>query len=181
MLSFSLPQIWLYEKLKLLYPPIVSPSHYKPKHYRDHKLKDKEMDPTKLTELLKHLTSLDVQWVVEWWHIKAMSSCGFNEKCVPLVRLRCCSYYPTCRIARQFSEHQGVPCGNGSFHTLAFTKRILGRIHETWPQRAMNMDIHFPQFLHPTLGFKDWLPTDMRAVHTEENDHKKSNKRKRIE
>ena len=46
------------------------------------------MDPTKLTKLLKHLTYLDVQWVVEWWHIEAMSSCGFNEKCVPLVRLR---------------------------------------------------------------------------------------------
>ena len=100
MLSFSLPQIWLYEKLKLLYPPIVSPSQYQPKHYHDCKLKDKEMDPTKLTKLLKHLTYLDVQWVVEWWHIEAMSSCGFNENCVPLVRLRRYSYYPTCRIVR---------------------------------------------------------------------------------
>ena len=43
----------------------------------------------------------------------------------------------------------------------------------------MNRDIQFPQFLHPTLGYKDWLSTDMRIVHREENDHKKSNKRKR--
>ena len=60
-LSFSLPQIWLYEMFKFFYPPIVSLSRYQPKHYHDCKLKDKEMDPTKLTELLKCLTSLDVQ------------------------------------------------------------------------------------------------------------------------
>ena len=137
------------------------------------------MDPVKLTELLKHLTSLDILWVVEWWHIEAMTSCGFKENYVPLVRLRRCFYYPTCHIAQQFGDHQGVPCGNGSYHTLAFTKKILGRIQETWLQRLMIKDIHFPQFLHPTSRYKDWLSTDMREIHREEKDHKKSNKRKR--
>ena len=65
MFSFSLPQIWLYEKLKLLFPPPVSPIQYQPKHYCDRRLKVKDMNPAKLTELLKHLTSLDVQCVVE--------------------------------------------------------------------------------------------------------------------
>ena len=181
MLSFSLPQIWLYEKLRLLYPPIITPSRYQLKHYRDRNLKDKEMDLAKLIELLNCLTSSDVQWVVEWWHIEAMSSCGFKENFVPLVRLRYYSYHPTCRIIRQFGDRKGVPYGNGSFHTLAFTIRILGRIHETWSWRAMNRDIHFPQFLHPTFGYWDRLSIDMKAVHWEEKDHKKSNKRKRTE
>ena len=132
MLSFSLPQIWLYEKLKSIDPPLVPFNPYQPKHYGDHKLKDKDIDPVRLIELLKHLTLADIQWVVEWWRIEAMSSCGFKENCVPLVGLRCCSYYPTCHITRQLSDCQGVPCGNGFFHTLAFTKRILGRIKEIW-------------------------------------------------
>jgi len=102
MLSFSLPQIRLYEELILLHPPLVPSNRYQLKHYRDCKLNDKEMDQVKLTELLKHLTSVDIQWVVEWWRIKAMSSCGFKENYVSLVGLRHCSYYPTCRIARQF-------------------------------------------------------------------------------
>ena len=100
----SPPHIWLYEKLKLLFPPIVSPSWYQPKHYRNRKLKDKEMDPTQLTELLKHLTSLDVQWVVEWWCIKAMSSCDIKKNRVPLVGLCHCSYYPTCHITQKFDD-----------------------------------------------------------------------------
>ena len=108
-----------------------------------------------------------------------MSSCCFKENYVPLVRLRHCSYYPTCCIARKFGDRQEVPCGNGSFHTLAFTKRIIDRIHETWLWGAMNRDIHFPQFLHPISGYKDWLSTDIRAIYKEENDHKKSKKRKR--
>ena len=68
-----------------------------------------------------------------------------------------------------------------SYLTLAFTKRVLGRIQETWPWKAMNRDIHFPQFLHPTSGYKNWLSTDMRVAYREENDHKKSNKRKTTE
>ena len=139
------------------------------------------MDPTKLTKLLKHLTSTNIQWEIEWWRIEAMISYGFKENCVPLVGLRRCTYYLTCRIAWQFGDRQRVPCDNGSYHILAFTKSVLGRIKENWPRRAMNKDIHFPQFLNPTLGYKNWLSTDMRSVHREENDHKKSNKRKRTE
>ena len=56
MLSFSLPWIWLYENLRLIHPPLVPSNQYQPKHYSDRRLKDKEMDPTKLTELMKHLT-----------------------------------------------------------------------------------------------------------------------------
>ena len=74
---------------------------------------------------------------------------------------------------------KGVPCGNGSYHTLAFIERVLGRLQETWPRMAMNRDIRFPQFLTPTSRYKNWLSTDMRTIHREENDHKKSNKRKR--
>ena len=85
------------------------------------------MDSTKLTKLLKQLTSTNIQWVVEWWLIKVMTSYGFKENCVPLVGLYHCSY-PTCHIARQFGDRQGVPCGNSSYHTLAFTKRVLGII-----------------------------------------------------
>ena len=142
MLYFSLPQIWLYEKLKLIHPLLVPSTWYQPKHYPcDRNLMVKEMEPIALTELLKHLTPTDIQWVVEWWRIKAMTSCGFKENCVFLVRLRYCSYYPTCLIAQKFGDHQG---DNGSYHTLALTARFLGRLTETWPQRAMNKDICFP-------------------------------------
>ena len=141
----------------------------------------KEMEPAALTKLLKYLTPTDIQWVVEWWCIKAMTSCGFKENYVFLVGLCHCSYYPTCRIARKFGDHQGVPCDNGSYHILALTARFLGKLTETWPRRAMNKDICFPQFLIPTLGYKNWLSIDMRVVEREENDHKKSNKRKRTE
>ena len=93
-----------YEKLKLIHPPLIPFHQYQLKHYRDRKLKEKEMDPTKLTEPLKHLTSIDIQWVVEWWRIEAMTSCGFKENCLSLVGLRRCFYFPTCRIAQQFGD-----------------------------------------------------------------------------
>ena len=79
MLSFSLPQIWLYEKLKLIHHPLIPFNQYQPKHYWDLKLKDKEMEPATFTEILKYLTLVDVQWVVEWWHIKAMASYGLRK------------------------------------------------------------------------------------------------------
>ena len=60
MLSFFLPQIWLYKKLKLTYPPLVPSNLYQLKHYHDCKLKGKDMDLAKLTELLKHLTFVDI-------------------------------------------------------------------------------------------------------------------------
>ena len=52
---------------------------------------------------------------------------------------------------------------------------------KTWPQRALNKDIHFPHFLVPTSGYNGWLSIDIRAVNKEKNDHKKSKKRKSIE
>ena len=103
MLSFSLPQIWLYEKLKLIHPPLVPFNRYKPEHYSDRKLKDKDINPVKLIELLKHLTSADIQWVVEWWRIEAMYSCGVKENYVPfgwassLLLLSYMSYHTTIR------------------------------------------------------------------------------------
>jgi len=149
----------------LLYRPTISLSQYQPKHHHDCKLKEKVMDPTKFIEFLNYLSPLGVQWVAGWWRIGAMSSYGFKENCVPLVGLCCCSYYPMCCIARQLGDRQGVPHGNGYFHTMAFTKRILGRTHETWSRWVMNRGIDFPQFLYPTSGYKDWLSIDMRAVH----------------
>ena len=93
--------------------------------------------------------------MVEWWHIKAMTSYGFKKNYVILTGLHHCSYYPTCPIAWKFGDCQGVPCDNGSYHTLALTTRLLGRLTEAWPQRVMNKDIHFPQFLNPTLGYNN--------------------------
>ena len=86
-----------------------------------------------LTKLLKRLTSADIQWVVEWWRIEAMTICGFKENFIPLIRFFHCFYYPTFCIVRQFDDRQGVPCGIGSYHTLAFTERFLARVKETWP------------------------------------------------
>ena len=88
-----------------------------------------------LDEFIKFMKSIevsDIQWVVDWWRISGMVNCNFKDNYSPLVGFRRCSYYSTCCIARQFSDHQGAPSDDGSFHTLAFTRRILGRIHETW-------------------------------------------------
>ena len=89
------------------------------------------MHPIEFIEFLKCLSLLGVQWVVEWWRITDMVNCGFKDNYVPLVGLRRCSYHSTCRIARQF-DRQGPPSDDGSFHTLAFIERVLGRIRETW-------------------------------------------------
>ena len=181
MLSFSHPQIWLYERLRLFHPPTVLPNQYQPKHYRDHKLKSKEMDPNEFTEFLKCLSPLGIQWVVEWWRIIDMVNHVFKDNCVPLVGLCHCFYYSICRIARQFGDRQSIPNDEGIFHTLAFTNRILGRIHETWLKRMVAKDINFPQFLHPTSGYRACLVADMRSAQREEKAYKKSNKRKRID
>ena len=82
MLSFSHPQIWLYERLRLFHPPTVLPNQYQPKHYRDHKLKSKEMDPNEFTEFLKCLSPSGIQWVVEWWRIIDMVNHVFKDNCV---------------------------------------------------------------------------------------------------
>ena len=90
------------------------------------------MDPVEFTEFLKHLSPLGVQWVVEWWCIMDMVNRGLKDNYVPLVRLLHYSYYSTCHIVRQFGDRQGALSDDGSFHTSAFTKRVLGRIGETW-------------------------------------------------
>ena len=144
MLSFSLPHIWLYERLRLLHPLTVSPSQDLPKHYCDHKLKDKEMDPAGFIEFLRHLSPLGVQWVVEWWHIIGMVNHVFKDNCVPFIGIHRYPYYSLGSIARQFGDHQGVPNDDGIFHISVFTKRVLGRIHETWLKRMVAKDICFP-------------------------------------
>ena len=116
---------------------------------------------------------------MDWWRILGMVNCNFKDNCAPLVDFHRCSYYSTCRIARQFGDHQRAPSDDGSFHTLAFTKRILGRICETWLRRRVTKGIHFPQFLHPTLGYKKWIEVDMKWVHIDEKAYNRSNKRKK--
>ena len=128
---------------------------------------------------MKHIDVTNIQWVVEWWCISSMVNRSFKDNYVPLVGLRCCSYYSTCCIARQFGDRQGAPSDDGSFHTLAFTDRILGRIHESWPRQRLTKGICFPQFLHPTSGYKKWLEVDMKWVLIDEKAYKRSNKRKR--
>ena len=138
----------------MLHPPIVPPSQYLPKHYRDRRLRNNKMDSIKFIEILKHLTTFDVQWVVEWWHIIAMVNHVFEDNCAPLFGLRHCSYYSLNHIARQFGNRQGVLSDDGVFYISVFTKRVLGRICETWLKRMVARDICFPRFLHPTLGYK---------------------------
>ena len=133
------------------------------------------------SEFMKCIDVTNIQWVVEWWHISSMVNCNFKDSCVPLVGLRCYSYHSTFRIARKFGDHQGAPSDDGSFHTLAFTNRVLGRICESWPQRRVTKAIYFPQFLHPTLGFKKWLEADMKWVPIDEKAYKRSNNKKRTD
>ena len=186
MLSFSfllcLPfQIWLYERLWLLHPPTIPLSQYLPKYYCDHRPKHAEVSLDEFTEFMGHLNTLDVQWVMEWWCITVTVNRVFKDNCGPLVGLRHCSYYSPHCIVRQFGDHQGLSNDDGIFHISIFIKRILDRICETWLKRMVAKDIRFPQFLHPTWGYKAWLIANMRAVKREEKDYQKSNKRKRVD
>ena len=79
-------------------------------------------------EFMGHAKEIDIQWVVELWHILSIVHSCSKDCCVPLVGLCCCSYYFTCRILRQFGERQGPPNDEGAFHTEVFTNRILGKI-----------------------------------------------------
>ena len=79
-----------------------------------------------------------------------------------LVGLRCCSYYSTYCISRQFGEHQGAPNDKGAFHTMVFTNRILGRISEAWPRRRVMKEIVPPKYIYPTASYKQWLVDDMK-------------------
>ena len=105
-LSLSLSQIWLQERLQLLQPPTVPLSTYLPTHLRDSLLHPNDMSFEACMELMGHLKEIDIQWVVEWWHISSMVHSCCKDYCVTLVGLRCCSYYSTCRISRQFGECQ---------------------------------------------------------------------------
>ena len=163
----------------MLHPPTIPPSQYLPEHYLDRRLRNNEMDSAKFTKFLKHLTTFDVQWVVEWWHIIATVNRVFKDNCAPLVGFHRCSYYSLDRIVRQLGDRQGFLSDDGIFHILVFTKRVLGRICETWLKRMVARDICFPQFLHPTSGYKAWLTADMRLLHKEEKDSQRSNKEKR--
>ena len=128
----------------MLHPSTVPSSQYLPKHYRDRSLNNNEMDSVEFIKFLKRLTTLDVQWVVEWWRIIAMVNCVFKYNCVSLVGLHYCSYYSLDHIARQFGDRQGISNDNGVFHISIFTERVLGKINETWLKRMVARDIHFP-------------------------------------
>ena len=131
------------------------------------------------TKFMKRNDVTDIQWVVEWWRISSMVNYSFKDNCVPLVGLRCCSHYATCRIARQFGDHQGASSNDGSFHKLAFSYRILGRICESWPrQRVTKASVFLNSFIQ-LWGCKKWLEADMKWVLIDEKAYKRSNKRKR--
>ena len=83
-----------------------------------------------------------------------MVSHVFKDYYETLVRLCHCSYSSPYRIMRQFGDHQGVSNDDGVFHILVFTKRVLGRICETWLKKMVAKGIHFPWFLHPVSGYK---------------------------
>ena len=89
------------------------------------------MDLDEFTKFMKHIEISNIQWVVDWWHISSIVNHSFKDNCVPLVGLCHCFFYSTCRITRQFGDHEGAPSDDGSFHTMVFTERILGRICET--------------------------------------------------
>ena len=79
-------------------------------------------------ELMGCLKEIDIQWVVEWWHISSMVHSCCKDHCMTLVGLRYYTYCYTCRNSRQFGECQGAPSDEGAFHTAVFTNRILGRL-----------------------------------------------------
>ena len=95
-------------------------------------------------ELMGCIKETDIQWVVEWWHISSMVHHCYKDYYVPLVGLRCYSYYSTCCISRQFRERLGAFNGEGAFHTEVFTNRILGRLCEAWPRHRVTRGIAPP-------------------------------------
>ena len=165
----------------MLHPPIVPPSSYLLKHYCDHRPKRAKMSFDEFIEFMERIKVIDIQWVVEWWRISSMVHRNLKDNCAPLVGLRCCSYYSTSRIARHFGNRQVAPSDNGSFHTLTFIDRTLGRICESWSRWRVTNGIYPTQFLHPTLRYKKWLEDDMKWVPIDKKAYMKSNKRKKTE
>ena len=96
--SFSLSHFSFLSLPSLLQTPVVPPSQYLPKHYRDYRPKHAKMSFEEFTELMELIDAPDIQWVVEWWRILSMAHRSLKDNCVPLVRLRYCSYYFTCCI-----------------------------------------------------------------------------------
>lgn len=113
-------------------------------------------------ELMGHIKETEIQWIVEWWHISSTVHRCCKDYYVPLVELRCYSYYSTYRISRQFEEHQGAPSGEGAFHTEVSTNRILGRLREAWPRLRVTRGIAPPRYIYPTMRYKQWLEDDMK-------------------
>ena len=130
---------------------------------------------------MKHIDVSDIQWVVEWWRITTMVNCIFKDNCVPLVGLKHCPYYSLDHITRQFRDRQGIPSADNFFHISVFIETVLGRICGTWLKRMVAKVICFPQFLHPTLGYKAWLKADMKWVHMDEKAYNRSKKRKKAD
>ena len=133
-------------------------------------------------DLMGHLKETNIQWVEEWWHISSMVHSCYKDHCVTLLGLRCCSYYSTCHISRQFGERQGVPDDEGAFHTAVFTNRILGRISEAWLRRRVMKDIVSPKYIYPTTRYKQWLEDGMKWISKGEKAYMKtSNKERKTE
>ena len=93
------------------------------------------------------------------------------------VGLRCCSYYSTYCISRQFGESQGAPNDEGAFHTVVFSNRILGRISEAWPHHKVTKDIVPPKYIYPTTSYKQWLNDDIKWILKNEKAHMKTSKK----
>ena len=129
-------------------------------------------------ELMGHLKETDIQRVVEWWHISSMVHSYFNDRCVPLVGLCCCSCYSICRISRQFGERQGAPDNEGAFYTKVFTNKILGRISETWPRCRVTKCI-VPQYIYPIAKYKQWLEDDIKWILRDEKTYIRTSKKAR--
>ena len=133
-------------------------------------------------DLMDHLKETNIQWVEEWWHISSMVHSCYKDHCVTLLGLRCCSYYSTCHISRQFGERQGVPDDKGAFHTVVFTNRILGRISEAWLCCRVMKDIVSPKYIYPTTRYKQWLEDGMKWILRGEKAYMKtSNKERKTE
>ena len=116
---------------------------------------------------------------MEWWHISSMVHSYYKDYCVTLVGLRCCSYYSTYRISRQFEERQGAPHNEGAFHSTMFTNRILGRIGKAWPCHRVTKGIVPPRYIYPTTRYKQWLEDDMKWTLKDEKTYVKTSKKER--
>ena len=162
----------------MLQPPIVPLNTYLPRHLRKRWLHQNDMSFEAYIELMGYLKETSIQWVVEWWHISSMvySCC---KDCVTLVGLRCCLYYSTCCISRQFGERQGAFHDEGAFHTVVFTNRILGRISEAWSCRRVTKGIVPPRHIYPSIGYKQWLEDDMKWILRDEKAYMKTSKKAR--